>query len=159
MSVRLLCVGRHRYLADHLSEFFRDADVDAACAVGVAEAIEQARALSPDVVVCDYDLLATIPLRSWERDPVLSRTPVVAVSLTRRPDEVHLLDINGISGFLYLPALDRADALRVVQAAARAAPLGGAAREGLSADAVSPPADRPVLPSADDLRRGRPVAG
>ena len=159
MSVRLLCVGRHRYLADHLSEFFRDAEVDAACAVGVAEAIAQARALSPDVVVCDYDLLATIPLRSWERDPVLSRTPVVAVSLTRRPDEVHLLDINGIAGFLYLPALDRADALRVVHAAARAAPLGGAAREGPSGDETMAPAERPLLPSADDLRRGRPVAG
>lgn len=163
MSVRLLCVGRHRFLADHLSEFFRDAGVEAACAVGVAEAIQQARALSPDVVVCDYDLLATIPLRSWERDPVLSHTPVVAVSLTRRPDEVHLLDINGIAGFLYLPALDRADALRVVHAAARAAPLGGAAHEGMSSpkssDVAAPSGERAVLSPADDLRRGRPVAG
>ena len=159
MSVRLLCVGRHRFLADHLCEFFRDAEVETACAVGVAEAIAQARALSPDVVICDYDLLATIPLRSWERDPVLSRTPVVAVSLTRRPDEVHLLDINGISGFLYLPALERADALRVVHAAARAAPLGGVAREGMPGDDAMPPADRPLLLPADDPRRGRPVAG
>ena len=161
LSVRLLCVGRHRFLADHLSEFFRDPDagVDTTGAVGVAEAIAQAQALSPDVVICDYDLLATIPLRSWERDPVLSCTPVVAVSLTRRPDEVHLLDINGIAGFLYLPALERADALRVVHAAAKAAPLGGAAREGLSPAEAAPPADRSVLPAADEQRRGRPVIG
>jgi hypothetical protein len=159
LSVRLLCVGRHRFLADHLSEFFRDADVEAACAVGVAEAIAQARALSPDVVICDYDLLATIPLRSWERDPVLSCTPVVAVSLTRRPDEVHLLDINGIAGFLYLPALERGDALRVVRAAAKAAPLGGAAREGVPAAEPATTAERSMMPAADDHRRGRPVAG
>jgi CheY-like chemotaxis protein len=160
LSVRLLCVGRHRFLADHLCEFFRDGDVETACAVGVAEAIERARALAPDVVVCDYDLLATIPLRSWERDPVLSHTPVVAVSLTRRPDEVHLLDINGIAGFLYLPALERADALRVVHAAARAAPLGGATQDDApAAEPGRPAADRPVLPSVDDARLGRPVAG
>ena len=33
--------------------------------------------------------------------------PVIAVSLTRRPHEAHLLDVNGIGGFLYLPLLDR----------------------------------------------------
>ena len=69
-------------------------------------------------MICEYDLLATIPLDGWERDPLLSRLPVIAVSLTRRPEEVHVLDVNGIAGFLYLPTLDRAQAARVLGAAA-----------------------------------------
>jgi hypothetical protein len=44
--------------------------------------------------------------------------PVIAVSLTRRPHEAHLLDVNGIAGFLYLPLLDRDAAMRIISAAA-----------------------------------------
>jgi hypothetical protein len=50
----------------------------------------------------------------------LSKTPVIAVSLTRRPQEAHLLDVNGIGGFLYLPLLDGDSAMRVINAAASA---------------------------------------
>ena len=119
--VRILCVGRHPYLGDHLCEYFRDAGVETTCAVGVPDALARARESLPDVVVCDYDLLATIPLRLWEGDAVLSNTPIVAVSLTRRPDEVHLLDVNGIAGFLYLPGMTRGDAMRMVRAASSSA--------------------------------------
>jgi hypothetical protein len=63
-------------------------------------------------------LLATLSLEAWERDPLLSRLPVIGVSLTRRPNEVHLLDVNGIAGFLYLPTLDRDCAMRMLHAAA-----------------------------------------
>jgi len=70
----------------------------------------------PDAVICDYDLLATISLTEWERDPTLSDVPVIAVSLTRHPGEAHLLDVNGIAGFLYLPTLDREDARRLLAA-------------------------------------------
>ena len=115
--MRVLCVGRHRYLGDHLCEYFRDDAIETSCAVGLGEALALAHEQRPDVVVGDYDLLATIPLQRWESDPVLSRTPIVAVSLTRRPDEGHLLDLNGIAGFLYLPGMAREDALRVIRAA------------------------------------------
>jgi hypothetical protein len=64
-------------------------------------------------------LLATISLARWETDPLLSRIPLIAVSLTRNPGEAHLLDINGIAGFLYLPTLDRDDALRLLAAVTR----------------------------------------
>jgi hypothetical protein len=77
-----------------------------------------AAAVAPDVVICDYDVLATIPLETWEHDALLSRTPVIAVSLTRHAEELHLLDINGIAGFLYLPTLEQAPALRILHAAA-----------------------------------------
>jgi|SRR5438105_11196867 len=116
--MRVLCVGRHPYLSDHLSRFFDALGVNAQPVVGLDEAIEAAAAYQPDAVVCDYDLLATIPLDGWERDPLLSRLPVIAVSLTRRPEEVHLLDVNGIAGFLYLPTLERERALQMLGAAA-----------------------------------------
>ena len=90
--------------------------MDAASVVGIADAIEAARDQRPDIVFCEYDLLATMPLESWERDPFLSRVPVIAVSLTRRSDEMHLLDINNIAGFFYLPALTDEDARRLLHA-------------------------------------------
>ena len=74
--------------------------------VGLDDAIEAAASYQPDVVICDYDLLATIPLEGWERDPLLSRLPVIAVSLTRRPEEVHLMDVNGIAGLAVPAALE-----------------------------------------------------
>jgi len=114
--LKALCVGRHRYLSDHFGQFFRRLGVDAASVVGIADAIEAARDQRPDIVFCEYDLLATVPLESWERDPFLSRVPVIAVSLTRRSDEMHLLDINNIAGFFYLPALTDEDARRLLHA-------------------------------------------
>jgi len=86
--------------------------------VGLESAVSAAADCAPDVVICDYDVLATIPLEKWEDDTLLSNTPVIAVSLTRHAEELHLLDINGIAGFLYLPTLERAPALRILQAAA-----------------------------------------
>lgn len=72
--------------------------------------------MAPDVVICDYDILATLPLDAWENDDLLGRTPVIAVSLTRRPDEVNLLDVNSIGGFLYLPSLAPGAALKILSA-------------------------------------------
>lgn len=116
-TLRVLCVGRHIYLSEHISRFFRDLGLETCCAVGLDEAVLLARDNEPQVVVCDYDLLATLSLEAWESDELLSRTPVIAVSLTRRPTEVHLLDVNGIAGFLYLPTLDPGLALRILTAA------------------------------------------
>ena len=111
-----LCVGRHRYLSDHFEQFFRKLGVDAVSVVGVWDAVSAAREHVPDVVFCEYDLLATSPLEPWERDPLLSRVPVIAVSLTRRSDEMHLLDVNNIAGFFYLPSLTEDDARRLLHA-------------------------------------------
>ena len=117
--MRVLCVGRHAYLSGHLCRFFLGLGVDTHPAVGMDEAADIATTYVPHAVVCDYDLLATISLDRWERDPLLSRIPLIAVSLTRRPDEVHVTNANGIAGFLYLPTLEREDALRVLAAAER----------------------------------------
>jgi CheY-like chemotaxis protein len=114
--MRILCVGRHGVLSDHLASLFREFGTETRAAVGLAEALEVARSFEPQAVICDYDLLATVSLTEWERDALLSRVPIVAVSLTRRPEEVHVLDVNNVAGFLYLPALEREDAVRLLAA-------------------------------------------
>jgi hypothetical protein len=114
-----LCVARHRFLSEHLATWFGALDIECTVAVGLEGAMVEAAIVGPDVVLCEYDMLATGSLDEWERDPILSRTPVIAVSMTRRPTEVHLLDVNGIAGFLYLPALAPDDARRVLAAARR----------------------------------------
>ena len=118
-----LCVARHRYLAEHFARYFSDVGVDTTPAVNVGGAVAAAKVVKPDVVVCEYDLLATFPMDVWEHDAVLRETPVVAVSLTRRSDEMHPLDVNGIAGFLYLPTLRAADAHRLLHAAAMRSPF------------------------------------
>ena len=114
--MKALCVGRHRYLSDHFGQFFAKLGVDTECVVGISDAVDVAHGQRPDIVFCDYDLLATVPLEPWEQDPFLSRVPVIAVSLTRRSDEMHLLDVNNIAGFFYLPALSDDDAKRLLHA-------------------------------------------
>jgi DNA-binding NarL/FixJ family response regulator len=116
--LRALCIARHCFLSEHIARYFAQMGVLTTNAVGLDSAIESASEISPDVVICDYDLLATIPLEKWEHDGLLSKTPVIAVSLTRHAEELHLLDVNGIAGFLYLPTLQRAPALRILHAAA-----------------------------------------
>lgn len=109
-----LCVGRHRFLSDHLGVFFGRYGLSTTSVVGLDEAIAASEQRPPAVVICDYDLLATIPLDEWESHATLSRLPVVAVSMTRRSDEMHPLDVNGIAGFFYLPTLQPEDAQRIL---------------------------------------------
>jgi hypothetical protein len=116
--LQALCVARHRFLAEHIARFFSDVGVDTIAAVGFDGAVARAHQSQPDLVVCEYDLLATLSLEVWEQDVVLSQTPVLAVSLTRHPAEMHPLDVNGIAGFLYLPTLAIEAAQKVVYAAA-----------------------------------------
>ena len=117
--MRILCVGRHSVLADHMASLFRDFGAETLAAVGLAAAFEAARTFAADAVVCDYDLLATVSLTDWESDPRVSHVPILAVSLTRRPEEVHLLDVNNVAGFLYLPSLEHDDGVRLLAALER----------------------------------------
>jgi DNA-binding NarL/FixJ family response regulator len=118
LPLRALCIARHSFLSAHLARYFAEMGVVTSDVVGLEAAVERATSISPDIVICDYDLLATIPLEQWEAHDLLSQTPVIAVSLTRQAQELHLLDVNGIAGFLYLPTLQHAPAMRILQAAA-----------------------------------------
>jgi DNA-binding NarL/FixJ family response regulator len=116
--IRALCIARHCFLSEHIARYFAQMGVVTTNAVGLDSAVEAVGDNSPDVVICDYDVLANVPLDRWEHNPLLARTPVIAVSLTRHAEELHLLDINGIAGFLYLPTLEQKPALQVLNAAA-----------------------------------------
>jgi CheY-like chemotaxis protein len=116
--LRALCVARHSFLSEHIARYFADMGLATTDAVGLESAARAAKNISPDVVICDYDVLAAIPLQEWEDDVLLSNTPVIAVSLTRNAEELQLLEANGIAGFLYLPTLEEAPALRILRAAA-----------------------------------------
>jgi hypothetical protein len=116
--LRALCIARHCILSEHIARYFAAMGVLTTNAVGLDSVVAGTADWTPDVVICDYDVLATVPLDQWEHDRLLSRTPVVAVSLTRHAEELQLLDVNGIAGFLYLPTLDRSAALRILYAAA-----------------------------------------
>lgn len=118
IPLRALCIARHSFLSEHLARYFAGMGVTTTNAVGLDSAVKVAAGASPDVVICEYDVLASIPLRQWEHDVLLSSTPVIAVSLTRHAEELQLLDVNGIAGFLYLPTLEPAPALRILRAAA-----------------------------------------
>jgi hypothetical protein len=139
--MRALCVGRHRYLSEHLARYFGELGVETVSTVGLDGAAAIARAWNPDVVLCDYAVLAAVPLDEWARDEALARTPLVAISLTRAPDAASLNDVNGIAGLLYLPALTAAEALALVSAAAR----GNAHRSGVVAPPDALPWPAPVL--------------
>jgi DNA-binding NarL/FixJ family response regulator len=118
VPLRALCIARHSFLSAHIARYFAEMGVATTDAVGLDSAAKAAADASPDVVICDYDVLASIPLEEWEHDVLLSNTPVIAVSLTRHAEELQLLDVNGIAGFLYLPTLEQAPALRILHAAA-----------------------------------------
>jgi hypothetical protein len=114
----VLCVARHLYLAQHLARVLAQAGALTRAAVGFDEARAVALDCAPDVIAAEYDLLATLPRRAWECDEILSRRPLVAVSLTRRTGESNVLDANAIGGHLYLPEVGAPMLMRMLRAAA-----------------------------------------
>jgi len=105
-GMRLLCVGRHAYLSEHLCRYFRELGADCAPAVGASDAQLVAAIFEPHVIVCDCDLITPSQLDEWSAVPVFAELPLVAVSLTRRPEELPPLELLGVAGVLYLPGLD-----------------------------------------------------
>ena len=105
--MRLLCVGRHAYLSEHLCRYFRGLGADCAAAVGAADALAVASTHEPHVVVCDCDLITPALLDEWAAEPAMADVPLIAVSLTRRPEDLPPLELVGVAGVLYLPALER----------------------------------------------------
>jgi hypothetical protein len=117
--MRLLCVARHPFLSEHLCRYFEELGFDTVACVGMREAADGVPLHDADAVICDYDLLASVPTERWEQDDVLSTTPIIAVSLTRHPGEAHLNEASEIAGFLYLPTLQAEDAQRFLKSLPR----------------------------------------
>jgi len=74
-SVQALCVGRHAFLSDHLGRLFGELGLTTTCAVGIEGARAAARRCRPDLVICDYDLLATGAGRPWGYENPHTRVP------------------------------------------------------------------------------------
>jgi len=108
--MRVLCVGRHAFLSEHLCRVF--GEVGAVCepVVGPAHAADVATRFEPEVVVCEGDLLTPAVLERWAEEAALADVPVLAVSLTRRPDDSLPADlfISNPAAMVYLPSLERA---------------------------------------------------
>jgi hypothetical protein len=107
--MRVLCVGRHAFLSEHLCRVF--GEVGAVCepVVGLAEAPRAATRFEPEVIVCEGDLLTPAVLEWWAKETALADVPMLAVSLTRRPDDSLPAELfpSGPAAMVYLPSLGR----------------------------------------------------
>jgi hypothetical protein len=115
--MRLLCVGRHPFLSGHIGRYFERLGLTVDLAVGLDDALDRVRLVEPDVVLVDHDLLVLQPLTAWREDAHAAALPLIAVSLTRRPEEM-LLPPGQVMGSLYLPVVAARDALALLRLAA-----------------------------------------
>jgi DNA-binding response OmpR family regulator len=117
--MRLLCVGRHAYLSEHLCRYFRELGADCSAAVGASDALTRAASYEPHAIICDCDLITPALLDEWAVEPRMTDVPLIAVSLTRRPEELPPVELLGVAGVLYLPALERSQMLALLAGAHR----------------------------------------
>lgn len=141
--MRVLCVGRHAFLSEHLCRVFGEVGAVCDSAVGTSEAMTVAARFEPDVVVCEGDLLTPSVLDGWVREPALHRVPVIAVTLTQRPDDQLPVEhaTSEWAAMIYLPGLSRTQLASLLASVRRAS-------------GVSAPSDWHVhaqLPSAHQL--------
>lgn len=115
--MRLLCVARHEFLSDHLCRYFGAMNVQCETAVGSDGARAAARAFEPHLVVAESELLNPSVLETWSLEEALHDVPVLAVSLTRRPEESLPAELCGLAGVIYLPTLERSSALALLDGA------------------------------------------
>jgi hypothetical protein len=138
-GMRVLCVGRHAYLSEHLCRYFRELGAECEPAVGGANALRVAGSFEPHAVVCDSDLVTTALFDSWAASQALAGVPVLAVSLTHRPDDMPPSPHAALARTIYLPGLDRDQAIALLANMHR--PRG-----------VSAPVGWPVSPTAPSAR-------
>ena len=120
--MRLVCVSRHQYLSEHFCRIFGELGVQCEPVVGVAAAGVIAERFEPHLVVVEDSLLSPAVLDEWAALSAMRDVPVLAVSLTRRPEEGLPVSPGDIAGVIYLPMLDRDAALALMEGACR--PLG-----------------------------------
>lgn len=120
--MHIVCIARHPMLSEHIAALCVAAGGVGRPAVGTDEGMRLARAIAPHAVLCEVDLLAPETMRAWEADSQLGVIPLLAVSLTRRQNEVPMLAGAPVAGYLYLPTLADSDLGRALTAAARGVP-------------------------------------
>ncbi len=75
IQLKALCVGRHTFLAEHFARLFAGLGLETKPAVGLLESSIESRGFDPDVVICEYELLASLSLEAWERHDLLRVVP------------------------------------------------------------------------------------
>lgn len=115
--MRLLCIGRHEYLSEHLCRVFSDLGAQCEPVVGITDALMIASTFEPHLVVAEIELLNLAVLDRCANAHALAGVPVLAVSLTRRPEEIISADLCGLAGVIYLPTLDRESAVALLHGA------------------------------------------
>jgi len=115
--MRVLCIARHPMLSQHIAALCTSAAAECRPVVGMIEGMREARISQPEVVLCEVDLLVPDAMRAWDEDPVVTRVPLLAVSLTRRQNESPMLLGAPVAGYLYLPTIDTRDLARALAAA------------------------------------------
>ena len=113
--MRVLCVGRHAFLSEHLCRYFSELGTQCEAVTGSSAFLAAAARFEPSVVVCDSHLLTPALMDAWGADPALAGVSVLAVSLTRRPDDEVVPAPD--AGVIYLPALAREQVLALLAAA------------------------------------------
>jgi hypothetical protein len=117
--MRVLCVGRHAFLSEHLCRVFGAAGAVCEPVVGVSAAAQAAARFEPQVVICEGDLLTAAVLESWAHERSLSEVPVLAVTLTPRLDDVVPPELSSAdpATAIYLPSLNRAQVAALLASA------------------------------------------
>ena len=118
-GMRVLCVGRHAFLSEHLCRYFGELGAECESVIGAAAVPAAAARFEPHMVLCDNDLLTAAQLDAWTAEPALSGVPVLAVSLTTRPEDAPPPTQTGVAGVIYLPTLDREQGLALLAGAYR----------------------------------------
>jgi hypothetical protein len=98
--------------------------------------LRKAAEFEPHLVVSDYDLITASLLDAWAADAALVDVPVLAVSLTRRPDDASPVESTGLAAVIYLPSLDAHRAASLLAALHR--PRGVSAPANWRIDAPAP---------------------
>ena len=114
-----MCVARHAILAEHLCRVFAELGAQCEHVVGIAAAGELACGFEPHLVVVEDALLSPSVLDGWAAVDALRDVPVLAVSLTHRPEECMSVEMSGLAGVIFLPALNREDVLALIEGARR----------------------------------------
>ncbi|MBA3672519.1 MAG: hypothetical protein H0W68_10935 [Gemmatimonadaceae bacterium] len=128
--MRVLCVGRHAFLSDHLCRYFGGTGAECQPVVGTKQVLSAASRFEPHVIIGDSELLTPALLDAWAQEPAMRDIPVLAVSLTRPPDEVPSGIASCPTAVIYLAGLDAAAAMRLLSGARRA--RGVSLPEGVS---------------------------
>lgn len=117
--MRVLCVGRHAFLSEHLCRVFGAAGASCEPVVGTIAVPQAAARFEPNVIICESDLLTSAVLEGWAHERSLADVPVLAVTLTPRLDDVVPAELSGTepAAAIYLPSLDRAQVAALLASA------------------------------------------